>query len=49
MRYIKSRLGAMKKRFLSARMMGLWNELNEETTAVDIEDKLQRKLGKHGY
>jgi len=30
-------------------MMNPWNELNEETTAVDIGDRFHKKLGEYRY
>lgn len=37
-----------EKRFLSARVMDLWNELDDETV-VHIVETFQRNLGELGY
>ena len=44
--FIKQQTGTLGKRFLGARVVNPWNELDEKTVAVDTAEKLKRSQKK---
>src|SRR6218665_1639799 len=45
----KKRKGTLGQKFFSARVVDLWNELEDSTVSVDNVTAFKRKLGKLGY
>src|SRR6218665_1430163 len=45
----KKRKGTTGQKFFSARVVGLWNELDDSTVSVDNITVFKKKLGKLGY
>ena len=45
----KKRNGTLGQKFVSARVVDLWNELDYSTVSVDNVTALKRKLRKLGY
>ena len=45
----KERKGTIGQKFFSARVVDLWNELDDSTVSVDNVTAFKRKLGKLGY
>src|SRR6218665_2030143 len=45
----KKRKGTIGQKFFSARVVDLWNELDDSTVSVDNVTAFKRKLGKLGY
>src|SRR6218665_2299146 len=45
----KKRKGTLGQKFFSARVVDLWNELDDSTVSVDNVTAFKRKLGKLGY
>ena len=45
----KKRKGTLGQKFVSARVVDLWNELDDSTVSVDNVTAFKRKLGKLGY
>ena len=45
----RKRKGAVGQKFFSARVVDLWNELDDSTVSVDNVTVFERKLGKLGY
>src|SRR6218665_3950555 len=45
----KKRKGTLWQKFFSARVVDLWNELDDSTVSVDNVTAFKRKLGKLGY
>src|SRR6218665_3204327 len=45
----KKRKGTIGQKFFSARVVDLWNELDDSTVSVDNVPAFKRKLGKLGY
>jgi len=46
---IKKRKGTLGQKFCSARVVDLWNALDDSTVSVDNATAFKRKLGKLGY
>ena len=45
----KKRKGTLGQKFFSARVVDLWNELDDSTVSVGYVTVFKRKLGKLGY
>src|SRR6218665_3025957 len=45
----KKRKGTLGQKFFSARVVDLWNALDDSTVSVDNVTAFKRKLGKLGY
>ena len=48
-RLFKKREGTLGQKFFSARVVDLWNALDDSTVSADNVTAFKRKLGKLGY
>jgi len=45
----KKRTGIQRTRFISARVVNPWNDLDEKAVTVDTVDTFKRQLSEFGY